>query len=136
MTGGRSAWARCALAAALAAAAPALARADVDLARGRALYEEHCATCHGATGRGEGPTGQALRAQGMPPRNFTKGEFHFDTDRDGRTGTRTDLRAVIARGAAPFGGSPLMAPWGHLGPDAVADLAAFVRSFAAPAPPP
>ncbi len=132
----RGRWARCTLAALLAAAGPALARADVDLARGRALYQEHCATCHGPRGRGEGPTGQALRAQDMPPRDFTRGEFLFDTDGDGRTGTTADLRAVIARGAAPFGGSPLMAPWGHLGPAAVADLAAFVRSFAPREPAP
>jgi mono/diheme cytochrome c family protein len=28
------------------------------LARGKALYETHCLTCHGAGGRGDGPVGQ------------------------------------------------------------------------------
>ncbi|MDP8922099.1 MAG: CopD family protein [Chloroflexota bacterium] len=31
------------------------------LARGKALYEQHCAACHGATGRGDGPLAQSLR---------------------------------------------------------------------------
>lgn len=39
-----------------------------DLAAGNALYIAHCAVCHGATGKGDGP-----QAQGMEPapRNFT-----------------------------------------------------------------
>jgi mono/diheme cytochrome c family protein len=36
-------------------------RAAPDLARGRMLYERHCATCHGATGRADTPVAATLR---------------------------------------------------------------------------
>ena len=37
------------------------------LARGSALYQQHCQSCHGAEGRGDGPAGSALTP---PPRDF------------------------------------------------------------------
>ena len=40
-----------------------------DVARGAALYTEHCASCHGATGNGDGP--QARRLDPPPPIAFT-----------------------------------------------------------------
>jgi len=39
-----------------------------DLARGQALYAQQCASCHGDTGRGDGPAAQALQP---PPIDFT-----------------------------------------------------------------
>ncbi|MEP7187441.1 MAG: FTR1 family protein [Rhodanobacter sp.] len=39
-----------------------------DLARGAALYQQTCATCHGAGGRGDGPAGRQLDP---PPIDFT-----------------------------------------------------------------
>ena len=38
------------------------------LARGRDLYRQECAVCHGAQGRGDGPGGLALKPR---PRDFT-----------------------------------------------------------------
>ena len=38
------------------------------LARGKALFEQNCATCHGAQGQGDGPGGKGIN---QPPRNFT-----------------------------------------------------------------
>ena len=38
------------------------------LARGKAIFTQTCATCHGATGAGDGPGGQGLNPR---PRNFT-----------------------------------------------------------------
>jgi high-affinity iron transporter len=35
-------------------------RAAPDLARGKALYAQHCAACHGATGQGDGPAAKRL----------------------------------------------------------------------------
>lgn len=37
--------------------------------KGKALYEEKCAACHGPEGRGDGPSAKALRP---PPRDFSK----------------------------------------------------------------
>ena len=57
------------------------------------------------------------------------GDFKFDTDGDGTPGNDTDLNNLIKQGAGEFGGSPLMAPWGHLADSDVADLIAFIRSL-------
>ena len=32
----------------------------LDLAEGRALYQQHCASCHGTTGGGDGPAGAGM----------------------------------------------------------------------------
>lgn len=42
-------------------------RKTPDLDKARSLYAEHCASCHGATGRGDGPAGKGLEP---PPINF------------------------------------------------------------------
>lgn len=39
---------------------------EQSLARGQALYEANCASCHGETGMGEGPAGQALDPPASP----------------------------------------------------------------------
>lgn len=51
---------------------------EADPARGRALYEQHCARCHGAGGRGDGPDGRALE---VPPADFSDPfHSHFFSD--------------------------------------------------------
>ena len=113
----------------LAAALPA-SRADAaDAANGKVLYEQNCVSCHGPGGKGDGPTGQALAAAGTPPRDFTTADFKFDADEDGKPGSDADLTAVIKNGAGPYGGSPLMAPWSHLGDAGIADLVAYIRTL-------
>ena len=102
--------------------APALAG---DAAAGKSTFEMNCASCHGNGGKGDGPVGLALDPK---PRDFTTGEFKFDTDGDGSPGNDADLQAVITQGAMKFGGSPLMAPWPTLS-DQVPDLIAFIRSL-------
>ena len=68
----------------------------------------------GTNGKGDGPTGKALAAAGQPaPRDFTVGEFKFDTNKDGEVGTDADLAGVIKNGAAPYGGNPLSSAAGR-----------------------
>lgn len=105
---------------------PVVSLAAGDAAKGKTLFETNCASCHGTTGEGNGPVGAALQP---PPRNFTKGVFKFDTDKDGKTGTDADLKNVITQGAAAFGGSPLMAPWPAFSDDDIANLIAYIRTF-------
>lgn len=112
---------------ACALAAPPARAADA--AKGKTLYDLNCVSCHGAGGKGDGPTGAALAAQGTNARDFTRAEFVYDTDEDGVRGTDADLHAVIKNGAGAYGGSPLMAPWAHLGDAAIADIVAHIRSF-------
>jgi mono/diheme cytochrome c family protein len=96
-----------------------LARAEskadkADPAKGKQVYTMFCQTCHGEAGDGQGPAGKALNP---PPRDFTKGDFKFG-DKD------EDLFNTIANGAAAqkakdgTPGSPLMAPWGSVIPEA------------------
>lgn len=45
---------------------PAVLAAEGDLAKGKALYEEYCAVCHGSEGKGDGYT-----LLDPPPANLT-----------------------------------------------------------------
>ena len=102
------------------------AAAAGDAAAGKTAFQTNCMSCHGETGKGDGPVGKALDP---PPRDLSVGEFKFDTDKDGTFGTDTDLEQVIKNGAAAYGGSPLMAPWAHLADKDVVDLIAFIRTL-------
>ena len=97
-----------------------------DAAAGKTTFVANCASCHGEGGKGDGPVGAAIEPK---PRDFTVGEFKFDTDKSGDTGTDADLTNVIRKGGAAFGGSPLMAPWPHLSDEEVANLIAYIRSL-------
>ncbi len=79
-----------------------------DAARGAQVFAQYCATCHGPTGLGDGPVGKTLNP---PPRNFQEAKFKYG-DKD------QDHFDVITNGAASKGGSPLMAPWGKVIPEA------------------
>jgi mono/diheme cytochrome c family protein len=93
---------------------------------GQKAYTTYCVICHGEKGDGKGVVGVTLDP---PPRDFSKGSFVFDTDKDGQKGTDADLAAVIKNGALAYGGSPLMTPWAHLGPQEVQGLIAYIRSL-------
>jgi mono/diheme cytochrome c family protein len=114
------------LAAAALAALPLSAQAAGDAAAGKQTFETLCATCHGTTGKGDGPAGAALNP---PPRDFSKGDFKYDADKDGKAGSDADLALIIKNGAGAYGGSPLMAPWGHLSESDIQNVIAYVHSL-------
>lgn len=70
---------------------PALAG---DAAAGKAIYDDKgaCATCHGATGAGDGVASAALNPK---PASFVIPAFRLDTDGDGKAGTDADLSNAI-----------------------------------------
>ena len=105
-----------------------LALADAALEKGKTVYNGvgACAVCHGAEGKGDGPAGGSLNPK---PKNFSKGEFGLDTDKDGKTGTEIDVFNVITNGAAKYGGSPLMAGRSDISEDDRKALAKFVLSL-------
>lgn len=110
-------------------AAPAAGEGGADPPPGEATYREVCVTCHGVEGKGDGPAGIDVLPM---PRDFSVGQFKFDADGDGRTGTDEDLFLVIRDGAAAVGGNPLMMPWGQLGDERIRDLVAYVRALERP----
>jgi cytochrome c551/c552 len=88
---------------------PGLCLADDDLAKGKAIYEGigACISCHGPAGKGDGVAAAQLNPK---PRDFSQGAFMFDTDKDGKTGTETDLFNIVTNGAMAYGGNMMMAP--------------------------
>lgn len=87
----------------------------------KGTFETVCATCHGATGKGDGPAGAALDPK---PADFSAAEFWNDE--------RTDdyLKKVIAEGGTAVGKSPLMAPYGGQYDEAQIDaLVAHIKTF-------
>ena len=122
----RSMTALMSLAALAVVLAPASALAG-DAAKGKAAYTTSCLSCHGETGKGDGPVGSVLQP---PPRDFSAGDFQLDADGDGKTGTDADLKAVITEGASAFGGNIMMAPWGgSLSDEDVDNVLAYIRTL-------
>lgn len=66
------------------------------LAHGADVYRLRCATCHGATGFGDGPAAKVLYPL---PRDYSKGIFKFVSVVDGAKPLRDDLLRTIRRGA-------------------------------------
>jgi mono/diheme cytochrome c family protein len=98
------------LAAALAAAACTGAEE-----RGRQLYAERgCAVCHGANGRGDGPSAKRLDA---PPRDFA------DVRAYSQGAGRDDIAASIRRGAGA------MPPFRDITESEARDIAAWIVSL-------
>jgi cytochrome c6 len=100
---------------------PETAQADGDAAKGKAKYEQLCLSCHGATGAGDGPTGQALPPT-MKPRNLAAGEMKFATD-------EKKFAELLSKGGAGVGLNPLMPAQAGLTPEDIANLYAYVISL-------
>lgn len=83
---------------------------------GQAKYQQLCVTCHGASGKGDGPAGAALNPK---PRDLTK-----------TAKTDAELKTVISKGGAAVGLSPVMPAWGAAVSDAdMANLIAYIRTL-------
>jgi mono/diheme cytochrome c family protein len=115
--------------------ATAVAAESGEVARGRALYLEHCAVCHGRAGDGRGPMARALST---PPANLRRLSERYGnplpTDQiasfiDGRA----DVRAHGPRDMPVWGGSvwqnePGQGTAGQVTP-AVASLVEYLQSI-------
>ncbi len=98
---------------------PMLANA-ADVAAGKVKFQQMCATCHGAGGKGDGAAAAALNPK---PRNFT--DVAYMSKR-----TDAQLAAIIKNGGAANGLSPLMAPFGSSLSDAdIANIVAYIRTL-------
>lgn len=86
---------------------------DGDLARGEQLYGDHCASCHGSGGTGDGPGAEALRPR---PASLVEHEY-----------TDARLAEVLWNGVA----GTAMPAWRDHAPEDRAALAAIVSRFSA-----
>ena len=87
---------------------------------------EACATCHGATGKGDGAAAAAMNPK---PRSFADGQFAYDTDGDGKAGTDADLLNILKNGTAAYGGSATMPGRADMTDAELADMVAYIRTL-------
>lgn len=96
--------------------------ADPVLSRGLTVYQTNCASCHGATGLGDGPAAYLLFPK---PRNFSQGAFRLTSSTQGLP-SDDDLLRTIQRGMP----GSAMPPWSHLPEGDLKALVLAVRSLA------
>jgi mono/diheme cytochrome c family protein len=90
-----------------ATCADAAWRKAEDFPSGQQLFQDHCATCHGTDGTGNGPTAQALK---VPPADLTKISIRADG-----TFPATRVVEIIRYGGNVTGhGSQVMPVWGKV----------------------
>lgn len=63
--------------------------------KGRGLFRQHCAHCHGVTGDGAGPTAAFLNPY---PRDYRQGVFKFKSTARSAKPTTADLKRVVQEG--------------------------------------
>lgn len=108
----------------------AIARLGAQPSRGTQVYDAHCAECHGAHGRGDGPSAAFLKPR---PRDFTSGTFKLRTTETGSGPTRDDLIQTVRRGM--YGSA--MPGWDRILPDEdINDVVAYVESLSPRRAPP
>ena len=89
---------------------------------GAGLFQQQCAVCHGAEGKGDGP---AAAVVAFPPRDFTRGYFKFKTSAQGEMPFDDDLYRTITSGI-PAAGMPSS---GDLTPFERWALVAYVKAL-------
>ncbi len=84
------------------------------------LFNDLCSICHGAGGRGDGPS-----AAGLHPRPADFADCTVMADR-----TDDALSRIIKGGGQSVGRSTVMPSWGDsLNAQQISDLVAFIRGF-------
>ncbi len=89
-----------------------------DAAKGKEIYTNTCASCHGPEGKGDGVAAAALDPK---PRDLSDGAYVS-------TLSNEHLYKVISEGGASVGLSPMMAAWGGvLSEQDIKDVIAYIR---------
>lgn len=104
-----------ALTAGLAVLAQPVSGASGDPEKGKAVYHQRCAACHGPEGKGDGPTGKVL----VPPAaDFTSAASRKKSD--------ADLLKIIENGKPPTA----MIGWkGQLSGEDIRNVLAYVKTL-------
>ena len=89
--------------------------------RGQAVYEAHCAVCHGRTGKGDGPGARVIR---QPIQDFS------DPTAMGKVSDQF-LSEIIKKGGSQFGRSNAMPSWDmQLSDEEIRAVVGYIRSLA------
>jgi mono/diheme cytochrome c family protein len=93
-----------------------------DMKKAAEIFAQRCASCHGATGVGDGPAAAALQPK---PRNFKDPAWQ-------KSVTDAHIEKVIAEGGPAVGKSPMMPPNPDLANDkaVLAGLRQYIRNLA------
>ncbi|MBI1803745.1 MAG: c-type cytochrome [Ignavibacteriae bacterium] len=92
------------------------------LAKGKTLYDDICATCHGINGNGDGVLAANLQTK---PRNFTSGTFKFRSTLSGQLPTDEDLSITIKSGTH----STAMTTFETFSPQQIWALVQYIKTF-------
>jgi high-affinity iron transporter len=92
-----------------------------DVAKGKTLFVERCASCHGELGAGDGPIAAGFPAE-QKPRNLQGGEMKFATSDE-------KFKELMQKGGAGVGLSVLMPAQADLPADDVDSVLLYVKSL-------
>jgi mono/diheme cytochrome c family protein len=93
---------------------------------GSAIFETHCTTCHGPTGKGDGPGAKVIRQK----------MTDFSDPAAMRQVNDRFLFEIIQKGGSQFGRSNAMPAWGmKLTDEQIRAVVAYIRSLASEHPP-
>ncbi len=91
--------------------------------RGKEVYEESCAHCHGTEGRGDGSAAENLLPR---PRDFTRGLYKIRSTESGELPTDQDLYDIITEGMP---GSSMPGWETSMSADDRWELVAYIKTF-------
>ncbi|MFQ6675311.1 MAG: c-type cytochrome [Fidelibacterota bacterium] len=95
-----------------------------EIEKGRKIYIESCALCHGVSGKGDGPVAGNLSVK---PRNFTDGKFKLRSTSSGQVPLDNDLYRTLGRG---MGHDNAMPAWSNLPTDHKKAVIQYIKTFA------
>ncbi|MDH3601295.1 MAG: cytochrome c [Candidatus Tectomicrobia bacterium] len=91
-----------------------------DAVQGKVAYTQYCASCHGNTGKGDGPAAASLSPK---PRDLTDKDYMATLE-------DSYLTDIINKGGAAVGKSALMPPWSAvLKKEDLQNVIAYIRGL-------
>lgn len=99
---------------------------SADSVAAQAVYEKHCAACHGMDGNGQGPAAYLLYPK---PRDFTAGTFKFTSTAPGDPPVDADLIRTIQQGMP---GTSMPSFGAILSDQEIQAVVRYIRAFGPP----
>ena len=92
------------------------------LGQGKAIYDDKCAHCHGAEGKGDGSGADRLSPR---PRDFTRGQYKIRSTESRELPTDDDLLRIVTDGMP----GTSMPGWPGLSDDELRAVVAYIKTF-------